>query len=200
MYEGTAESYSEMMDAEISAPGYADVLDRLHERLTALPGALMDTSCGSGHMLALYAERHGTGRELIGADLTPRMVELARERLAHKATVLCGDMQDLSVHADRCAAGLLSYFALHHLGEAGVKSALQEWHRVLVPGGQLVLAAWEGEGAIDYGASTDIVAFNHSHTMLSSMLEACGYSVQRCKVETIQEMGMDAVYIEATRL
>jgi len=47
LYESTADSYAKMMDSEIELPIYADVLSRLHQRIFALPGSLVDTSCGS---------------------------------------------------------------------------------------------------------------------------------------------------------
>ena len=53
MYEETAESYARMMDAEIDLPVYAHILGRLRDRVANMPGTLVDTACGSGHMLSL---------------------------------------------------------------------------------------------------------------------------------------------------
>lgn len=50
------------------------------------------------------------------------------------------------------------FFALHHLDDEGVQVAFGEWHRILGPGGQVVVATWEGNGVIDYGDESDIVA------------------------------------------
>lgn len=199
LYENSADSYSTMMETEIQTPSYTGTLDRLHERLAGMPGALIDSSCGSGHMLALYAERHGTERELLGVDLTPRMVEIAQVKLGSAAVITVGDMRRLLTVADESAAAVLSYFSLHHLDMAEVGTAVREWHRILRPGGQLVIAAWEGVGMIDYGAQFDVVAFKHRNGEISSSLEATGYSVDRSKVEAVEGMDMDAVYLEATR-
>ena len=134
LYESTADSYAAMMKTEIGLPVYTDTLSRLHERLRNLEGPLIDTSCGSGHMLQLYSERFDSDRKLIGIDLTPQMVEIAKKRLGSLASVEVGDMRSLSMIADESAAAVLSFFALHHLDMESVQDSLCEWHRVLRPG------------------------------------------------------------------
>ena len=43
------------------------------------------------------------------------------------------------------AAAVLSFFAIHHIGPEDIAGALSEWHRILAPGGQLVLANMGGQ-------------------------------------------------------
>ena len=198
MYDATAESYAEMMDSEIDLPMYGDILGRLQIRITDLPGGLVDTSCGSGHMLARYRERYERDRSLVGIDLSPRMVAIANERLGPAAEVMVGDMRDLSAVASGVAAAVLSFFAVHHLDRGGLAVALAEWRRVLRPGGQLLLAAWEGAGAVDYGDSADIVALRYGADELSSAVRTAGFIVDRCVVEPVEGFPMDAVYLDAT--
>ena len=78
LYEESAGWYSEIMDEEIELPVYADTLRRLSDRLHAIPGPILDTSCGPGHMLARYHSHFDADRRLIGIDLSPRMVSIAR--------------------------------------------------------------------------------------------------------------------------
>lgn len=198
LYEDTADSYSAMMDTEILSSAYVDTLDRLHERLESVPGALVDTSCGSGHMLALYAERHGIERELRGVDLTPRMVVIAQAKLGASAEITVGDMRELSAVADDAAGAVVSYFALHHLDLVGIEMAFRDWHRALNAGGQLVIALWEGSGVVDYGKESDIVAFKYQRDEIASLVEAAGFSIDRCDVEVVEDMDMNAIYLEAT--
>ena len=131
MYEGSADSYAEMMDSEIDLPLYADTLGRLRERIGKTPGALIDSSCGSGHMLSMYHEQYDRSRPLVGIDLSPRMVAIAGARLGSSASVLVGDMGDLATVDTGSAAAVLNFFAVHHLDPEGVREALGEWHRVL---------------------------------------------------------------------
>jgi ubiquinone/menaquinone biosynthesis C-methylase UbiE len=77
MYDETAESYAKMMDGEIGLPVYADVLGRLRDRIAKIPGAVVDTACGSGHMLSMYRESYDQEHPLLGVDLSPRMVSIA---------------------------------------------------------------------------------------------------------------------------
>ena len=198
LYEPTADSYSSMMDSEIQSPVYSETLSRLHGKLAQIPGPLVDVSCGSGHMLSLYAEKFNDKRNLIGVDLTPRMVKLANERLGSAGEARVGDMRCVSDMADGSAAALLNFFAIHHLTKIELSAAVGEWHRLLRTGGQLVMAAWEGNGEIDYGDDSELIAYKHPESELKKLLSENGFSVDRCRVETIEEMSMEAVYIDAT--
>lgn len=197
MYNQTAENYAGMMDAEMQSPIYANMLGQLAEGLADMDGLVIDTSCGSGHMLAMYQQKFDDNRKLIGSDLSAEMVRISQQRLGEGATVKQADMCNLSFLDNNSVAGLISFFAVHHLDADMVRQALAEWQRVLKPSGQLLLAAWEGEGAIDYGSFSDLVAMNYAAQDLQQWLIDAGYQVQSCEVVTVEDMGMDAAYIVA---
>jgi len=199
MYDESADGYTELMDAEIQLPIYADTLGRLSERIAGLPGCVVDSSCGPGHMLALYRERFDGSRPLMGIDLSPRMVALARARLGASAQVIAGNMRKLTSVESGSAAAVLSFFAIHHLGPEEVSATLGEWHRALASGGQLVVAAWEGAGAIDYGDSADLVALRYRADELESWTRSAGFTITRCVTEPVEGLPMDAVYIEGAK-
>ncbi len=198
LYEESADSYAKMMDAEIDLPVYDDTLRRLAGRIAGTPGRVIDTSCGSGHMLSAYHERYDPERSLLGIDLSPRMVAIAGAKLGSFAEIRIGDMRDLGAVDAGSSAAVLSVFAIHHLDPEEIHTALQEWHRVLGPDGQLVVAAWEGIGPIDYGEMTDVVALRYTRAELTAWTQAAGFIVDRCVVEPVEGMPMDAVYLEAT--
>ena len=77
-YEESADSYNAMMDEEIELPMYAEALGGLAERIADLDGPVLDSSCGSGHMLERLRDRYAPGRGFIGVDLSPRLVAIAR--------------------------------------------------------------------------------------------------------------------------
>jgi len=199
MYDAEAESYSGMMDSEMEQPIYADTLGRLKTRLVGLAGPIIDAPCGSGHMLSMYHEDYDMERTLLGIDLSPSMAAIATKRLGKAAEIVVGDIRNLGSVRSCSAAAVISHFALHHLNVDGIAEALAEWHRVLRIGGQLVIGAWEGEGAIDYGDDSDIVAILHSAESLQAMIREAGFSISRNVVERDNEMMMNAIYIEGTR-
>lgn len=199
LYEESADQYSTMMDAEIDLPVYSDTLGRLAERIAEIPGTVIDTSCGPGHMLLRYHERYDPSRSLLGIDLSPRMIAIARSRLGSKARLVTGDMRDLRSVESHSAAAVLSFFAIHHIEPAAIDDALREWLRVLGPGGQLVVAAWEGTGPIDYGGSSDVVAFRYCKEEIVSWVTAAGFVADQCSVEPVEGMPMHAIYLEGTK-
>jgi ubiquinone/menaquinone biosynthesis C-methylase UbiE len=199
MYDAEAESYSKMMDSEIEHPLYADTLERLQTRIQSLPGTLIDAPCGSGHMLSMYNERYDSERALFGIDLSPQMVAISTHRLGSAAEICVGDIRDLQPVETGSAAAVISHFAVHHLDADGVAQALEEWHRVLKDGGQLLVAAWEGTGALDYGEDSDLVAIKHAAADIENMFGDAGFSVSMSKVEFDDDMQMNALYIEATK-
>lgn len=199
LYEDSAEHYATMMDTEIDLPVYADTLGRLALRIAMLRGPVIDTSCGPGHMLARYRDRYDPRRALVAVDLSPAMIAITRSRLGQHSEVHTGDMRDLSFFEERTAAAVVSFYALHHIAPAEAVPTLREWHRVLRPGGQLLLATWEGAGAIDYDGMTDVVALRYTADEVRGWTEEAGFTIDRCSVEPVEEMPMDAIYVEATR-
>lgn len=197
-YEESADSYSEMMDKEIDLLMYAEALSGLAERITDLDGPVLDSSCGSGHMLERLEDRYASGRQLVGVDLCPRMAAIAQKRLGNAATVTEGDMRDLCHVSDDSCAAVLSFFALHHVDLEGMRTCFVAWYRVLRPGGQLLVATWEGEGPIDYGGYMDIVAMRYRKQDVAKAARAAGFRIDKCSVEPVEGMEMDAVYLNAT--
>jgi SAM-dependent methyltransferase len=68
-------------------------VDWLYDRL-GRPRSLFEPGCGSGRMLESFARR---GVEVAGIDLSPRMIELARERLGDRGEVSVADMTDFGL-------------------------------------------------------------------------------------------------------
>lgn len=199
MYDATAESYADMMDNEIGLPVYTEVLGRLRAAIVNTPGTLVDTACGSGHMLSMYHEHFEPRRPLVGVDLSPAMVAITRKRLGSGARVIVGDMRDLPDIESCSAAAVLNFFSIHHLDVEGVQESMHEWSRIMVPGGQLSIAAWEGNGLIDYGDTANITAFRYTSSELSSMANDDGFAITRCAVNPVEDFPMDAVYLECRK-
>jgi len=199
MYDSSAEVYAQMMDAEIESPVYLDHLRRLSASIEGVVGPLLDTSCGSGHMLDLYHRQIDSSRQLMGVDLSERMIEIASERLADHAELVLGDMRKLDFVASGTASAVISFFALHHLSAEDSIAALCEWHRTLRNGGQLLIASWHGEGKIDFGGSFDVTALMIKKDDLKVWVQTAGFEVSKCEIAPVDDMPMDAVYLEAIK-
>lgn len=199
MYDTNADSYAKMMDSEIKLPVYKDKLGQLHENIVNTPGILLDTSCGSGHMLAMFRSQYDSNRSLIGIDISPRMVAVSKKHLGKEASIELGDMRALPGIDSASVAAVINFFAVHHLDADGICASMLEWNRVLVQNGRLLVAAWEGSGAIDYGEESDIVALRYTCNELTEISEKSGFIVTRCTVEPVEDFPMDAIYLECIK-
>jgi len=106
---------------------------RLVESLPALPAPrCVDLACGTGDVTAALARRYGKG-EIVGIDLTPAMIDVARERCP-KANVsfLVKDMCRTGI-ADGWADVVTGSYALRNAPV--LDDALVEIRRILKPGG-----------------------------------------------------------------
>jgi ubiquinone/menaquinone biosynthesis C-methylase UbiE len=199
MYEANADSYAEMMDKEIELPIYREMLGRLHENIKNITGAILDTACGSGHMLDLFRSNFDSSRSLIGMDISPSMVAISKNRIGKDCLVFVGDMRSLPDLQSATVAAVINFFAVHHIDLDGINQAMNEWSRVLVRNGRLILAAWEGSGAIDYGEESDVIALRYTRDELSDVAIQAGLNVTRCSVEPVEGIPMDAIYLECTK-
>jgi SAM-dependent methyltransferase len=112
-------------------------------RLLALePGLeLLDLACGHGRIANQLAER---GARVSGLDATPLFLERARQQAALRrlsAEYVHGDMRSLP-WPDGSFDGVISWFtSFGYFGDDENRQVLRETHRVLRPGGRLLLEA-----------------------------------------------------------
>jgi SAM-dependent methyltransferase len=97
---------------------------------------VLDAGCGPG----LYAaELVGRGARVVGFDASPEMVRLASERLDQAATFRTHDLgRPLDWLDDGSFDAALLALVIHHVDDR--LGALRELHRVLRPGGVLVVS------------------------------------------------------------
>lgn len=112
---------------------HARVLDALAER-SPPPGPLLDNGCGTGGFLRRYAERHPK-QAAIGLEYVPEAAARAARKSGY--AVVTGDANALPF-PDALFGAAVSIDVICHAGvEPG--RGLAELHRVLRPGGTLVL-------------------------------------------------------------
>lgn len=111
--------------------GYVVTLLDLHKGVR-----LCELGCGPGWMTR-FAARHGV--DAVGYDISPQMIEIARERAAEEgvdARFEVGDMEALEL--DRAFDACLTYDALHHSPRPEL--VFRTARRALRPGGRLLIA------------------------------------------------------------
>lgn len=101
------------------------------------PGDVLDVATGTGLVLRALRERGARGR-MIGVDLAPRMLEVARAHLPG-AELVEADAASLPLPDDcvdlvTCVTGLQLF--------TDAPAAIREWRRVLRPGGRVVTATF----------------------------------------------------------
>lgn len=125
-------------------PVYARVFDRLNAPLHSLirnkypvpPGSrILDIGCGTGAQLAGYLAED---RELFGVDLSPSMLDRARQRLGAEAHLHLGSAADLPFDDDFFDQ-ILASMVLHEMPHDTRLAVIGEVRRVLRPDGHLLV-------------------------------------------------------------
>lgn len=103
-------------------------------------GQVADLGCGPGKVTAHLAS---LGVDAFGIDLSPKMIELARQ--AHPSlNFTVGSMTALAIR-DNELGGILAYYSTHHTPPELLPVVFAEFHRTLAPGGCLMVAGHVGD-------------------------------------------------------
>jgi SAM-dependent methyltransferase len=135
-------------------------------------GPVADLGCGPGYIAGHLRD---LGHEVFGVDLSASLIEHARQ-LYPDLRFSVGSMAALHA-ADGTLGGIVSWYSLIHTPPTEIPVYLAEFHRLLEPGGYLLLAFFESEGG-------PVVPFDHAVTTayrwpidsLAEMAGAVGFS------------------------
>jgi SAM-dependent methyltransferase len=134
-YDRIADEYVRRFYDELQhKPLDRKLLDRFAAAVRGV-GPVCDMGCGPGHVTRYL---HEQGAEVCGIDLSPKMVERARE-LNPGIEFRTGDMVTLGI-ADAAWAGIVAFYSLIHIRRDEMVRTLSELRRVLRSGGLLLLA------------------------------------------------------------
>lgn len=121
------------MDRAVLA-GFADVVR------AADAGPVADLGCGPGRVTAHLA---GLGLPVFGVDLSPQMVALAR-RTHPRIRFEVGAMTGLEL-PDGALGGIVAWYSIIHTPQERLPELFAAFHRLLAPGGMLLLAFQAGD-------------------------------------------------------
>jgi ubiquinone/menaquinone biosynthesis C-methylase UbiE len=136
--------YAESINDEHSDADCAEILSILE----LSPGSrILDAPCGHGRISRRLA---AAGMEVTGVDLTPAYLEQARsdpQIPSNAVTYVEGDVRDLPVDGpfDAVVCWLNSF---GYYDDADCHRVLQEFHRVLRPGGKVTIDTMHHDGGV----------------------------------------------------
>lgn len=143
-WDAAADTFDDEPDHGLRDPGVRRAwAERMRHWLPPEPSDVLDLGCGTGSLALLAA---GQGHRVTAVDLSQRMAEAARRKLAGtRAEVLTGPAERPPV-GDRRFDAVLVRHVLWALPDP--EAALAHWASLLRPGGRLVLVegVWDGSG------------------------------------------------------
>ncbi|MFD4558773.1 methyltransferase domain-containing protein [Streptomyces sp. NPDC058469] len=143
-YDAIAPAYSaEHPDGLGEGPVETGLLTAFAELVRTASGEapVADVGSGPGYVTARL---NALGLPAFGIDISPHMVALARE--AHpQLRFQVGSMTSLDV-PDATLGGVIALYSTIHIPDAQLPGVLAEFHRVLRPGGYVLLAFQASDG------------------------------------------------------
>jgi ubiquinone/menaquinone biosynthesis C-methylase UbiE len=138
IYDAIAPTYE-----RAAVPVFRPIAKRMLQLIDLRPGwQVLDAGAGTGLIALMGAPRVGKTGKMVGVDASEKMLDIARHKAAQFGFTQCdfrvGDIQALEV-GDAQFNAVLSQFAIHH---TDASKSLREFHRVMMPGGTLVLHEW----------------------------------------------------------
>jgi ubiquinone/menaquinone biosynthesis C-methylase UbiE len=130
-------------------PRFEPVVDHVISRAEPMPGgSVLDLGTGTGAVARSVAPLIGASGHVLGVDVSPEMLRIARELSAGLDNVTFVDGRGEEIPApdasfDAVLAGLSLMYVIDRA------AAARECARVLRPGGRLVAAMWAGPDSAD---------------------------------------------------
>ncbi|MFJ4868779.1 class I SAM-dependent DNA methyltransferase [Streptomyces sp. NPDC088757] len=175
-YDTVAADYERLLADQLDAvpldraviAGFAEEVER-----SGGPRTIGDLGCGTGRVTS---HLRSIGAEAFGVDLSPGMIAVAREaRPGLRFEV--GSMTALDLPG-ASLGGVLSWYSTVHMPEDELTASFAEFHRVLAPGGRLLIAFKVGNECVRlrqaYGHEVALDVHRRSPDRVAELLAAAG--------------------------
>jgi ubiquinone/menaquinone biosynthesis C-methylase UbiE len=135
-----ATTFTEIYERVLVAPLFRPFAEQLVSRVApARADIVIDVACGTGIVARVVRERLGPEARIVGVDLAPAMLAVARS-VDPTIDWREGNAVSLPVTADEQFTVLTCHQGLQFMPDKA--AALREMRRVLAPGGRAVIATW----------------------------------------------------------
>ncbi|MGN9775487.1 class I SAM-dependent methyltransferase [Micromonospora sp. H33] len=177
-YDATAVEYAEMVATELDQRPLDRALLAAFAELVRANGAgpVADVGCGPGRVTTLL---HDLDLDAFGVDLSPGMVEVARRAYPHLRFEI-GSMLALDL-PDAALGGLLAYYSVIHVPRDRWPEVFAEFHRVLAPGGPLMLVFQVGDDLYHrdeaFGKPIRLDWYRHRPDQVAHLLRDSGFEM-----------------------
>jgi len=141
-YDTVAVNYAELTRAELAGKPLDRAMLAAFAELVRSAGAgpVADLGCGPGR---IAAHLRSLGVDAFGVDLSPGMIAVARRDYPDlrfdEGSITALDL------ADGALAGIVAWYSVIHTPPEHLPVVFAEFHRVLAPGGHLLLAFQAGD-------------------------------------------------------
>lgn len=162
-------------------------------------GSVADVGCGPGRITAHL--RH-LGVDAFGIDLSSGMIEMARRDHPGLRFEL-GSMTDLNL-SDGSIAGLVAWYSLIHIPDTQIGTVFKHFHRVLQPGGPLLLSFHVGDTSKvkteGYGGHPmKVTVHRRQHSQMIGWLNEAGFTVDEHRTLTSAESTLGGILLARRR-
>ncbi|MET7648146.1 methyltransferase domain-containing protein [Streptomyces sp. NPDC005426] len=177
-YDTVADGYAERVPGAFARDVWGRaMLGAFAEEVRADGGLpVVDLGCGPGHVTAHLA---ALGLSVSGVDLSPRMVDIAR-RSHPELRFDVGSMSALEL-PDGGLGGAVAWWSVMHTPPDLLPVLFAEFHRVLAPGGRLLLGFHAGDDQPHTGCPRDDGVSYDIHLLspdrVGELMEGAGFTV-----------------------
>lgn len=186
-YDTIAADYAQHFRDVSGQPSTRAMLSAFAETVLATGcGKVVDIGCGPGRITAFL---DSLGLTVSGVDLSPAMVELARDEFPNLRFDV-GSMTALHL-PDAAVAGIVAWYSIIHVPQERLPAVFAEFRRVLAPGGHLLLAFQSGDESLHltepFGHAVTLEFRRLSPDSIIALLHEAGFIVTARLIRELNE-------------
>lgn len=177
-YDAIAADYERLVAGELESEPLSRAMLAAYAEIVRDPGGpVVEVGSGQGR---ITAHLDGLGLPVSGIELSPVMIARARANFPglrfEQGSMTALDLKDAEL------GGLVSWYSLIHVPPERHPDVLAEFHRVLAPGGHLLLAFQVGDAPLHFdeafGHAVDLDFYRLDPDRVTEALTAAGFTIR----------------------